>query len=111
MQHDLFTNCQIMLESAREVNHMAEVLTLEELADYLRLPIEIIERQASQGQIPGRRIEDTWRFLKASIDDWLRTHDGRTILLQQVGALSDDESLADLRAAIYTARGRSETED
>ena len=46
-----------------------EVLTLEEAAGYLRLPKEVIERQATKGQIPARRIEDTWRFLKAAIDD------------------------------------------
>ena len=86
-----------------------DVLTLEEVADYLRLPKEIIERQASKGQIPGRRIEDTWRFLKDSIDDWLRVQDSRTILLQQAGVLSDDDALLELREAIYAARGRPET--
>jgi hypothetical protein len=35
----------------------------------------------------------------------------KAIFLQQVGALSDDSSLADLRDSIYQARGRSETGD
>ena len=87
-----------------------EVLTLEEVADYLRLPREIIERQALQGKIPGRRIEVTWRFLKAAIDEWLRSHDNRTILLQQAGVLAEDETLPELRSLIYAARGRSETQ-
>ncbi|MEK7785125.1 MAG: helix-turn-helix domain-containing protein [Chloroflexota bacterium] len=90
---------------------MTEVLTLEELAAYLRLPKETIERQATKGQIPGRRIEDTWRFLRAAIDDWLRSHDSRTILLQQAGTLTEDESLPELRAAIYAERGRPEAEE
>lgn len=89
---------------------LPDVLTLEEAASYLRLPKEIIERQATQGQIPGRQIEDTWRFLKAAIDDWLRAQDSRALLLQQAGALASDETLADLRAAIYAQRGRSEGE-
>lgn len=89
---------------------ISDVLTLEEAANYLRLPKETIERQAAQGQIPGRRIEDTWRFLKAAIDQWLRSQDNRTILLQQAAVLADDESLADLRAAIYAERGRPEAE-
>jgi excisionase family DNA binding protein len=58
-----------------------EVLTLEEVAAYLRLPEELIARHAAQGSIPGRRIEDTWRFLKAAIDEWLRSYDTRTLLL------------------------------
>ena len=85
-----------------------EVLTLEEVAAYLRLPKDTIARQASQGYIPGRQIEDTWRFLKAAIDDWLRTHDSRTLLLQQAGALAADKTLPALRAAIYAERKRPE---
>jgi len=86
------------------------VLTLEEVAEYLRLPKELIEREATQGHIPGRCIEDTWRFLKAAIDEWLRTQDSRTILLQQAGVFAEDETLDELRQAIYGARGRSEME-
>jgi excisionase family DNA binding protein len=88
-----------------------DVLTLEEAANYLRLPKEIVEQQATQGQIPGQRIEDTWRFLKTAIDDWLRSRDRRTILLKQAGALADDETLPQLREAIYAKRGRPESEE
>lgn len=87
-----------------------EILTLEETAAYLRLPLEIVERQAHRGEIPGRRIEETWRFLRSAIDEWLRSHDSRTILLQQAGALADDETLEPLRRAIYEHRRRPEQE-
>ena len=46
---------------------LPNVLTLEEAADYLRLPRETVERQAIRGRIPGRRIEDTWRFLRDAL--------------------------------------------
>lgn len=85
-----------------------EVLTLEEVARYLRLPKDTVVRQAAQGAIPGRQIEDTWRFLKAAIDDWLRSYDSRTLLLQQAGALTEDESLPALLKTIYASRKRSE---
>ena len=49
-----------------------DILTLEETSEYLRLPVETVLNQALKGNIPGRRIEDNWRFLKAAIDDWLR---------------------------------------
>ena len=49
------------------------VLTLKELSMYLRLPEEKIEKEVVQGRIPGRRIENDWRFLKRAIDDWLRS--------------------------------------
>ncbi|MGI9065259.1 MAG: helix-turn-helix domain-containing protein [Pyrinomonadaceae bacterium] len=93
------------------MNHVIkkrEVLTLEEVARYLRLPKDTIVRQAAQGTIPGRQIEDTWRFLKAAIDDWLRSYDSRTLLLQQAGALTEDESLPSLLKTIYSDRKRPE---
>jgi excisionase family DNA binding protein len=89
---------------------MHEVLTLEEAADYLRLQRETIEREAARGRIPGRRIEDSWRFLKAAIDEWLRSQDSRQVLLEQAGALADDETLSELLGSIYAKRKRPETE-
>jgi excisionase family DNA binding protein len=88
-----------------------EVLTLEEAAGYLRLPEEAMEREVSQGKIPGRLIDRTWRFHKSALDDWLHGQDGRAVLLNQAGALADDDTLARLRDDIYAARGRPETID
>jgi excisionase family DNA binding protein len=47
------------------------VLTLEELADYLRLPIASVQRHAMLGQLPGQAIGGEWRFLRSAIDQWL----------------------------------------
>ena len=88
-----------------------DVLTLEEASEYLRLPIATVLRQAVRGNIPGRQIEDDWRFLKVAIDDWLRSKNSRSILLSQAGAFADDDSLAQLRETIYKARGRSELDE
>ncbi|MGA9383106.1 MAG: helix-turn-helix domain-containing protein [Phormidium sp.] len=90
---------------------MPDVLTLEEVSTYLRLPAETILRQTLQGNIPGRKIEEDWRFLKDAIDDWLRSQSSRTVLLIQSGALADDDSLAELRTTIYQARERSEVDE
>jgi hypothetical protein len=89
---------------------LPEVLTLEEVSQYLRLPIETLQRQALQGKLPGRKIEKEGRFLKVAIDDWLRSQSSRSTLLQQAGAFADDASLTDLRTSIYQARGRSEVD-
>ena len=90
---------------------LPDVLTLEETASYLRVPTETIERVATIGQLPGRRIDDSWRFLREAIDEWLRSNDSRTVLLQQAGSLADDESISRLLASIYAARGRREVEE
>jgi hypothetical protein len=81
-----------------------DILTLEETSEYLRLPVATVLNQALKGNLPGRKIEDNWRFLKAAIDDWLRAKDSRSILFSQAGAFADDDSLAQLREDIYQAR-------
>ena len=42
-----------------QVMMMPDVLTLEEGANYLRLPKEAIQREATGGRIPGRQIDST----------------------------------------------------
>jgi predicted DNA-binding transcriptional regulator AlpA len=88
-----------------------EVLTLEEVSDFLQLPEDVVLRQVLQGNLPGRKIENTWRFLKAAIEDWLRSKSSRDILIQQIGVFAEDDSLAELRSSIYQARGRSEVDE
>ena len=87
------------------------VLTLEEVADYLRLSQERVLRQLELGRLPGREIDGEWRVPKATLDEWLKGPDQRSVLLRQAGALADDGSLPALRAAIYTDRGRPEVEE
>ena len=85
-----------------------DVLTLEEAAEYLRLPVEVVERHAEQGQIPGRAIDGQWRFLKSAVNRWLGGQDNGSNLLQQAGAFADDPSLGELLRTIYAERGRPE---
>jgi excisionase family DNA binding protein len=87
-----------------------QVLTIQEVATYLRLPEEVVLQEVSQGHLPGRKIADTWRFLKDAIDDWLRTQDSRAIMLSQAGTLKDDDRFDELLANIYQQREHLETE-
>ena len=59
---------------------LPDVLTLEETSIYLRLSIEEVIDQAVSGDLPGRKIENDWQFLKIAIDDWLQTKSSRSIL-------------------------------
>ncbi len=47
---------------------------------------------------------------RGTLDAWLRAQGSRTILLQQAGALAEDETLPSLRAVIYDQRGRPEVD-
>ncbi len=51
------------------------VLTIGELADYLKIPKSTVYKLAQQGKIPGQKIGRHWRFSKQAIDQWLeQTH-------------------------------------
>jgi len=41
---------------------MTRMVTARELGDYLRLSSSTIYKLASEGEIPGFRIGDSWRF-------------------------------------------------
>ncbi len=93
-----------------ETTTTPEVLTLEDAAHFLKLSPDSVARQAEAGQIPGRRVEGSWRFLLSRLEDWLARRDSKAIFLEQAGAFQDDESMDDLVAQIYKARGRPEVE-
>lgn len=90
---------------------MPDILTLEEISTYLRIPIETVENQALKGNIPGQKIEGDWRFLKTAVDDWLRAKNSRLTLLSQAGAFANDDSLVQIRETIYQDRERPEVDN
>jgi excisionase family DNA binding protein len=48
-----------------------EVLTLDEVAVLLRLPIEPVETLAREGALPGRQVAGEWRFARSAVLSWL----------------------------------------
>ncbi len=48
-----------------------EVMTLDELAAYLKLPKSTLYKQVQEGKIPGQKIGKQWRFGKRAIDNWI----------------------------------------
>ena len=83
-----------------------DVLTLEEVAGYLRVSIQAVEELAERGTIPGRRVQHEWRFLKCALENWLCGPDDKQALLNQAGALAGDDSLPKMLTAIYAKRRR-----
>jgi excisionase family DNA binding protein len=51
---------------------MAEILTLPEVAKYLKTSRDTIYRKAQKGLIPAVKFGKEWRFPKDVIDEWLR---------------------------------------
>ncbi len=52
-------------------NNNDDVMTLEELAVYLKIPKSTIYKLVQEARIPGQKLGKQWRFGKQAIDRWL----------------------------------------
>jgi excisionase family DNA binding protein len=50
-----------------------DVMTIDELAAYLKLSKSSLYQFARAGKVPGVKIGQQWRFQKSAIDEWMRT--------------------------------------
>ncbi len=50
---------------------IADVLTIEELSVYLKIPKSTLYKLVREGKIPSQKIGRHWRFQKGAIDHWL----------------------------------------
>lgn len=47
------------------------VMTVKEVADYLRVNQRTVYRLAVDGRIPGFKVGANWRFKRGDIDEWI----------------------------------------
>ncbi|MEX1028296.1 MAG: helix-turn-helix domain-containing protein [Candidatus Paceibacterota bacterium] len=91
---------------------LPEVLTLTEAAQYLRVSESEIHDLIAQQGLPGRKSGEGWRFLKAGLQDWLRSPLlQKQRLMELAGAWKDDPYLDEMLKQIYEERGRPMSED
>jgi excisionase family DNA binding protein len=55
----------MMLEKAETI------MTIEEIAEYLKIPKSTVYKLAQEGKIPCQKVGRHWRFRKNTIDNWL----------------------------------------
>lgn len=48
-----------------------EILTLKEVAAYLKLAEKTAYRLAAEGKLPGFKVGGSWRFRKADVENWI----------------------------------------
>ena len=55
-----------------------EILTIRELAALLKIGEKTAYTMAQNGELPGFKVRDQWRFRRADIDAWIdrRVHPG-----------------------------------
>lgn len=86
------------------------VLTIEEAAEHLRTSVDVVQEQVEAGEIPARKLGNTWRFSRSALDQWLQPQNSRSMLLAQAGLFAGDSSLDEILAELYQQRGRPEIE-
>lgn len=57
---------------------MEELVTVQEVADYLKMSPQTIYRFAQQGRIPALKVGNRWRFRPADIEIWLQNQDDQS---------------------------------
>ena len=55
-------------------NKKNDILTLEEVAEYLRMKPQTIYTWAQEKKIPAVKLGKEWRFKKSVIDRWFDQH-------------------------------------
>ncbi len=50
----------------------AGIMTVHDIAVYLRLSEAKVYKLAKEGQLPALRVGKSWRFRKDLIDEWMR---------------------------------------
>jgi excisionase family DNA binding protein len=48
-----------------------DVLTLDEVARLLKVPVDAVRARAEEGELPGRRFGKEWRFARMAVLAWL----------------------------------------
>lgn len=57
------------------VDRRPTIMTVDEVAKYLRMHEMTIYRMAAEGRLPAYKIGNRWRFKKERIDEWLRSQE------------------------------------
>ena len=73
---------------------MVELMTLQEVANYLRVTKKTIYRLLEAGKIPATKVGRQWRFDKLAIDEWL--HKTPTGHKASILIIDDEEVFRDL---------------
>lgn len=52
-----------------------DVITIKELAAYLKMAEKTLYRLAAEGDIPGFKVGGSWRFRRSEIEKWILTQE------------------------------------
>jgi excisionase family DNA binding protein len=63
---------EVMNDKKDGTNPNGGIMTVHDIAAYLRLSEAKVYKLAKEGQLPAVRVGKSWRFRKDLIDEWMR---------------------------------------
>lgn len=54
-----------------------QILTLQEVAEYLKLAEKTAYRLAAEGKLPGFKVGGAWRFKREDLEAWIEEQKGK----------------------------------
>jgi excisionase family DNA binding protein len=49
----------------------SDIMTIEEVADFLRIPVSSVYKLAQEGKIPAQKVGRHWRFHRPTLTKWI----------------------------------------
>jgi len=89
---------------------MERLMTVDEVAEYLRLNREVVLRKARKGDIPAVKVgTKTYRFYREQIDEWLKSKS--IVKLEETGSGAEGAKKLELPAYPLRVKGRVSKRD
>lgn len=63
-----------------------EILTIDEVAAYLKAGKRTVYRLAASGKLPAFKLGGTWRFRRGDLDQWIASRIGKAMVDDGEGA-------------------------
>ena len=89
---------------------MERLMTVDEVAEYLRLNREVVLRKARRGEIPAVKVETkTYRFYREQIDEWLKSKS--IVKLEETGSRAEEAKKSEPTVYPSGVKGRVSKRD
>ena len=85
-----------------------EIMTVEEVAAYLRVSEKTVYGWAKNGEIPCGKLGAAWRFLRQDVEDWVSARLGPATGMGQKNTVRVEEALSPERIRIWDGAVKSE---
>ncbi len=71
---------------------MRDVMTIDQLAEYLQIPKSTIYKLVQDGKVPGKKVGRQWRFHREAVDAWLAATPDLGVRDQPAGGKPEPQS-------------------